>query len=290
MRARRGALLPAVVAGLIALVALAAASHGVGSGSRGRGPSAAFYDYAFTIVLTLAVLAAILIGALAIRERQLPERRQDTVGWRRELKRMLIAGLVVLALLLIHPHRLGRLANLGRSNPAQHQPGGPGAGRHLQPDQRPHLKATAALPIVAVVLVGLAAATIASRRRRASFRGKRAGLAEELAQAFDDLLDDLVAEPDPRRAIVAAYARWEKLLAAHGLPRRASEAPLEYLTRVLDELQVSGGPALALTDLFERAKFSPHVLGRSAKEEAIQALVSVRDELLQAPAAELSAA
>ena len=63
-------------------------------------------------------------------------------------------------------------------------------------------------------------------------------LAAESPQAVDESLDDLRAEPDPRRAVIAAYARLERVLAAHGLPRKPAEAPLEYLGRMLAELSV----------------------------------------------------
>jgi hypothetical protein len=105
------------------------------------------------------------------------------------------------------------------------------------------------------------------------------GLATAVARAVDESLDDLRAEPDPRRAVIAAYARLESVLAAHGLPRLPAEAPLEYLARMLAELEVGEASARALTDLFERAKFSQHAVGPEMKEQAIEALESVRDEL-----------
>ena len=74
------------------------------------------------------------------------------------------------------------------------------------------------------------------------------------------------------------------MLAAHGLPRKPAEAPLEYLGRMLAELSVSDRAARALTDLFERAKFSQHVVGAEMKDEAIDALETVRDDLLAAKA------
>jgi Domain of unknown function (DUF4129) len=74
------------------------------------------------------------------------------------------------------------------------------------------------------------------------------------------------------------------VLAAHGLPRSPSEAPLEYLRRMLTELSVSPAAAKRLTDLFERAKFSQHAVGPEMKEQAIEALETVRDDLLAARA------
>ena len=103
-----------------------------------------------------------------------------------------------------------------------------------------------------------------------------------MSLALDESLDDLRAEPDLRRAIVAAYARMERALAAAGLARRPAEAPLEYVERALRELEASGPAASRLTDLFEWAKFSQHEPEPEMRDEAIDALVAVRDELREA--------
>jgi Domain of unknown function (DUF4129) len=71
----------------------------------------------------------------------------------------------------------------------------------------------------------------------------------------------------------------ERLLAAHDVPRRPSEAPFEYLGRVLLELDTSAGAVFELTALFERAKFSRHAIDEEMRDEAIAALAAVRDEL-----------
>ena len=47
---------------------------------------------------------------------------------------------------------------------------------------------------------------------------------------------------------------------------------------------MSDRAARALTDLFERAKFSQHVVGAEMKDEAIDALETVRDDLMAAKA------
>jgi hypothetical protein len=109
-------------------------------------------------------------------------------------------------------------------------------------------------------------------------RGRRE-LAEELEVVLTETLDDLESEPDPRRAVIRAYARMETVLAAHGLPRKPAEAPLEYLARVLRELHVRAAAAHALTELFERARFSQHEIDAAMKEEAIEALATVRNDL-----------
>jgi hypothetical protein len=142
------------------------------------------------------------------------------------------------------------------------------------------------LPVI--VVVGLAAAAVvayvvAQRRSRRASRAEET-LAEELAVVLDDTLDDLRAESDPRRAVIAAYARMERVLAAHGIARRAAETPDEYLTRILRALAIDAEAVRRLTDLFSRAKFSQHAVDFGMKEEAIEALEHVRDELREAAA------
>jgi hypothetical protein len=114
-------------------------------------------------------------------------------------------------------------------------------------------------------------------------------LTDELATLLDDTLDDLRAEPDPRRAVIAAYARTERALGAYGFPRRAFEAPLEYLDRIaapLHEVQPSARRLVfELTHLFERAKFSSHAIDAGMKDDAISTLAALREELRDEEAA-----
>lgn len=134
-----------------------------------------------------------------------------------------------------------------------------------------------AFVVGALVLIGVVAWVLAARRRRPV--GPDEKIARELAAALDDSLDALRAEPDPRRAVIAAYARLERVLAAHRLERLESETPNEYLSRILDDLAVERRSVLRLTDLFTEAKFSQHAVDAQMKEDAIEALTTVRDEL-----------
>jgi hypothetical protein len=132
--------------------------------------------------------------------------------------------------------------------------------------------------VVGLVLAGIAAYVISERRAR---RGRHSGetLGEQLAIVLDETLDDLRAEADPRRAIIAAYARLERVLAANGVPRRASETSDEYLPRILHDLALDARAVERLSALFTRAKFSHHDVDTAMKEEAIDALEQVRNEL-----------
>jgi len=104
-------------------------------------------------------------------------------------------------------------------------------------------------------------------------------LERQFESLLDETLDDLYAQKDPRTAIIAAYARMERLFASAGLARHPYEAPLEYLRRALGELRASGAALGRLTGLFQRAKFSAHEVDESMRSEAIEALTQVRDEL-----------
>ena len=97
------------------------------------------------------------------------------------------------------------------------------------------------LVVLGLVAIAVVAAAVALRRE-ARLRLRTRAIAEELAAVLDDTLDDLRAETDPRRAVIAAYARLERVLAAHGLPRRAPRDARRVPRRAsLAELEVSQG-------------------------------------------------
>ncbi len=135
------------------------------------------------------------------------------------------------------------------------------------------------LVVVGLAALGVVAYAIAARRRRSGLELEELGVAEQLTEVLDDTLDDLRAEPDARRAVIAAYARLERSLAAAGLPRRRHETAEEYVTRILSRLEVDAEPVRALTELFARAKFSQHDVDGTMKLAAIDALERIRDEL-----------
>jgi len=138
------------------------------------------------------------------------------------------------------------------------------------------------LPVFIATAAGLAVLGFIGVR---TLRRERRGLAEthalqlEFEELVEDTLADLYAEVDPRKAIIAAYARVERIFASYGLPREPSEAPVEYLERALSELRASGAALRRLTSLFQWAKFSAHDVDPKMRDEAIGALLEVRDEL-----------
>jgi hypothetical protein len=128
------------------------------------------------------------------------------------------------------------------------------------------------------LIVAAAAVAIAVRRSR---RGVHAPIEEEdaVVLALDQSLADLRRERDVRRAVIACYARMERALAQSGSGRRPQEAPFEYLARILGRVAGAGAAVRALTELFERAKFSVEPMGTAEKERAIAALEELRMEV-----------
>jgi hypothetical protein len=133
----------------------------------------------------------------------------------------------------------------------------------------------------AAVVVALGAAARASRRSFDDESDEQPVDAQRrvVRRALDLSLEDLEAEPDPRAAIIAAYARLLDGLAQCGLGREAGEAPVEHLERALRALAVRDAPMRALVDLFVEARFSEHVLTAAHKADAIVAFRAARDDL-----------
>jgi hypothetical protein len=134
-------------------------------------------------------------------------------------------------------------------------------------------------PVIVVSVLaaaGLGAGVLVVARRKPP-RTRR--VADALVLALDETLEDLRADLDPRSAVIAAYAHMERVLAQFGLPRAPSEAPREYLRRVLPGVGAGAESVERLTALYERARFSPHQIDGGMKDEAIGALEALRDEL-----------
>jgi hypothetical protein len=139
------------------------------------------------------------------------------------------------------------------------------------------------IAVFAGLVLGALAIAVATRRTRRKPGGRRFARATLVERAIDDSIDDLRADPDVRRAIIAAYARMENALGHSGFARRPSEAPFEYVGRALLALETSGASAERLAELFERAKFSQHEPAPEMRDDAIEALLAVRDDLAREP-------
>ncbi len=274
--------LPAlVVLVLVAIVGIAATGSTPSGDSSTRSPSESLLDTLFTLGLIGVAIGGVLL-AYGLTQRKAIAREIASGRHRRTS----VAAFVVLSALFtgFTYWRLSEWKGLQPSEEDDQVLGLP--GETPLPTRPPETETSyepsvSWLPIVVVVVLLLAALGAYVVAERRANRGRRSGeaLAEQLAVVLDETLDDLRAEADPRRAIIAAYARLERVLAANGIPRRAAETSNEYLARVLSNLELDSGAVERLTALFTRAKFSQHEVDIAMKEEAIGALEQVRDEL-----------
>ncbi len=263
---------------LLAVVAIAARGHPLGKdGGGGGGLPPSFWSFVFTtflIVELLLVVAAVVGLFLFRRERVYVARYQP-----RTLRTLLIIILGAAFLTFVARHiDLHRLHAAGSSTTTTPRPLTTGKNQKPRPPVHVHFQ-WEELVIVLVVLLALGVGAWVTRKRLGPGTRLHGPTPETLAAALDESLDDLRNDPDLRRAIIAAYARMEIALAAAGIARHPAEAPLEYVERALLTLDASASAVRRLTDLFEWARFSHHEPEPSMRDEAIDALVAVRDEL-----------
>jgi hypothetical protein len=126
----------------------------------------------------------------------------------------------------------------------------------------------------AVVALAVATLLLASRRQR-PHAGTGGRQRSQLARVVRRSIEEIRADPDPRHAIIAAYARMETDLADGGVPRRPSSSPMEYVQHVLNHLAVPSAPIHSLTALFEIARFSTAPVDEGMKHRAIAALLEI---------------
>jgi uncharacterized protein DUF4129 len=281
MSRRRLVIVVFAIVALLAVVAVVAGGRPLGStGGRGSGLPRAFWDYAFTSFLIIEALLAIIafVGLYVFRRE-----RVEVANYNRRTARAL-AVLLGIAFLVVFVGRHVNIEHLLHPNaPTATTAKGvtQTTGKNAKPtgtNQPEHVHFRwDELAVVLLALIVVAVAVSATNKRLAP--GTRRRAPEVLAAALEESIDDLRADPDLRRAIIAAYARMEGALGAAGIPRHPAEAPLEYVERALLGLDTSADAVRRLTDLFLWARFSQHEPEPSMRDEAVDALVAVRDEL-----------
>lgn len=155
---------------------------------------------------------------------------------------------------------------------------------------------TASLALTALAVGALAAFTLALRRRRDddtddvddddAGADQPPALDETIAAAIDagDLgsaIDAVSDEPDPRRAVLLAYAVLDAHFAGTAAERVRTSTPHEWLQRIR---QVHGATAPGtveaarrLTALYERARFGEQQLEPAHRDDAVAALRSLHE-------------
>jgi hypothetical protein len=267
----RTALVGSALFALLVLAAVGSADERWGGGVEERGVPTGLIDYSFTILVLLFVaLLVVIVDALRDRKNlpKLPERSGV---------HPLISFLLVLAALAAYGALTDR--QLGRESEGAEGSGQRDADRASSGGGGEEQGIEFQWWLAITVGVLLAGYLLYRRKQR---RRARPTAAEELEAVLTETLDELELDPDPRRAVIQAYVRMESVLAAHGHGRLPHEAPLEYLARVLRDLDVRAEAAHALTELFERARFSTHEIDLAMRAEAVASLEAVRDDLRDA--------
>lgn len=278
----RVAVVALAVVALLTIVSYA--SRDASSRHTTQQPAPAYLSYALTLFLILFVLAVpVAVWAFLQQARELG-------GQEKSFRARVTSGLLKVAVVCLLGFVFVYLKrhHQGIFSPSFHNLASTGGsrrtGQHVTPYQ-PHFEWLVLWLSIGVTAVALAAAYVI-RRRRTTLETETselpATIEAALAGSIDEALDDLEAEPDARKAVVAAYARMEAVLARRGMHRRASETPVEYMRRILLGLNVGHAPIERLTALFELAKFSRRDIDGSMKHDAIGALREIRDDLLGA--------
>lgn len=272
-----------LAAGLVALLAIVAMSarggHPGTSGHVAARPVPNSVQDSF--VTLLAVLYVVAVVVIVIAFFKYKDRWHDPQSnWLKNF----VLELIMIALagwfgywLITHGHLREQAKKVQQ---AQARTGNNQQIRHVPatPARQAHFEWPVVLAFGGLVVVGGTWVYLRSRRRLAPLWEER-GLEADMVSAIETTIDDLRAERDARRAVIAAYALMEQTLARHGLARHRSEAPLEYLANILRGLHVRESAVVALTRLFEFAKFSGHEVDAAMKEEAIDALLAIREDL-----------
>jgi len=278
---------------LAAIVGMTSAASPWLPGDGGRPSAPAIVGQVLAVALAAGLCA--LLGLIWIHTPQRRKARKKPGGPATALEEVgaslragsyvLIGGILVVVVLVVAFWFL-----LGQADPAQPPPtngttlGDAGA----LPASEPPSSAPPAFDwflfgLIASSAVVLPLSLVARHRLRVADPEREASdVPESVVRALGDSIEQIERDPDARRAIIRAYAQMEHAFDDAGIPRRPYEAPFEYLGRALRGLRVSPPAAGRLAALFERARFSQHVVGAETKHEAIGALREVEREM-QAP-------
>ena len=162
-----------------------------------------------------------------------------------------------------------------------------------QPDDSgPNVVGYLVPPMVALLALIVLGTVIASRRQtRAASAQALSGdaadvsappaAAESLARAAELGLAEIGdLSREPREAIIACYAAMERELThVPGAVPQDYDTPTEVLARAVEHRALGADSATQLVELFEEARFSPHVMNEGHRDIAVRVLQLVLTEL-----------
>jgi hypothetical protein len=270
-------------------------------------PAALIVDIAL-VSISVGIIGFAIVARLRNRQVRrpgpttLPEGR-GAIGrptWRLSL----VALAVVIAWVLL----VMTLSRLGLGEPGDHSPTGApttadsGTVATTTPNPAPHQPASTAEPgpnvvgylippmLILMVLIVFGTAITSRRQRATATRAAdgqvpetpaQPGAAESLARAAEVGLAEIGdLSREPREAIIACYAAMERELThVPGAAPLDCDTPTEVLARAVDRHALNAESATRLVELFEEARFSPHVMNEGHRDAAVDALRLVLTDL-----------
>ncbi|HWS91693.1 MAG TPA: DUF4129 domain-containing protein [Mycobacterium sp.] len=300
-----------VVALIVLLIFAAAALRGylpaqehVVRGEPGSSRAALIFVIA-VLSATLTLLAIAVIARLRDPRAVAPNAGDLSemlgTGKRRPSWRVLLIGLVVIVAWLLIVMLLIRLAVPHAITPSAPAPAptAPPSGHAAPPSPQQHpqnntgdvfgILVAGTIPMLLVIVAGW---VIMSRRRWRAARPAttadddiespvRPPPSESLARAAELGLAEIGdLKREPREAIIACYAAMERELAnVPGAAPQDFDTPTEVLVRAVEHHALHADDAVQLVNLFEEARFSPHVMTEGHREVAVDVLQLVLGEL-----------
>ncbi len=299
---------PRVVAVIVLLIVAAVALHGYLPGAEAppRDRPTSSLGSLFAVIAMLVVSMAIIVIAVVTQSRNRPvshgqgELPRERAGGKQPLtwRMVLIAVAVVIAWLLLVALLSRMNAQLGIDVPPP-DAGTPPSGAPAPPGEPPEapepssnvfsLLAGSTVLLMMLVFVG---AAIAGRRQRrrvlpATAPGDEhptattASASDPLTRAAEvGLAEAGDLSREPREAIIACYLAMERELEnSPDVVPRESDTPTEVLARAVEHHALRADNATELVELFEEARFSPHVMTEVHREAAVRVLSLVLAEL-----------
>ncbi len=270
-------------------------------------PAALIVDVAL-LAGSVAIIGIAIISRLRNRQARRPGAGQlpaspGTIGrptWR--------FSLIALGLLIVWLVMVLVLMRMGVGSPGDHPP----SGSPTVPDPNSAPRPTNPMPrqpnspdepganvigylvppmliLMALIVVGTAIASRRQRRAAISWAATaddpeapaKPGAAESLARAAEVGLAEIGdLSREPREAIIACYAAMERELThVPGAVPQDCDTPSEVLARAVDHHALRADSASQLVELFEEARFSPHVMNEGHRDVALDALRLVLADL-----------
>lgn len=267
----------------------------------------------FVVVALLTAAVAVIGFAIIQRLRDRPRRRAPAgtlprssastgrPSWRFSLAALaLVIGWLLLVMLLTRLDMQGPIeepSSPPEPTPDRSTPAPPRTETAAPPPTEPEEEGTNVVgylipPMLVLMVLVIVGTAIASRRQRRSWApypviddlghapaGPAA--ADSLARAAEIGLAEIGdLSREPREAIIACYAAMEReLTRVPGAVPQDFDTPSEVLARAVDHHALRADSATELVELFEEARFSPHVMTEAHRDAAVRVLQLVLAEL-----------